>query len=102
MLSKAEIAYLKDPTSVSPGYGYVLKNRIRSKLASMQLDISLLDGASLITEKSKSLTKNCKIQGPKNSSEITLNQNAFLNQKYDIGAPAGIWTRVRDSRGRYT
>ena len=57
MLSKAEFQYLNNPQSVSATYGYVLKNRIRAKLAAIGQEINLLDRAGLIAENYKNLTE---------------------------------------------
>ena len=102
MLSKAEIIYLKNPNSVSLSYGYVLKNRIRAKISSMQQEISLLNEAGLITRNCKNLTEFRKIGKEMVIDEISPNLFDFLNQKRGFGAPAGIWTRVADSKGQYT
>jgi hypothetical protein len=73
MLSKAEFQYLNNPQSVSATYGYVLKNRIRAKLAAMGKEINLIENCKNLTN----LTEFRKIQSQISAGEINPNRVAF-------------------------
>ena len=96
MLSKAEMEFLKNPEKFDGVYRRVLRHRINVKSVQIREHAMLLQGVGL------NVTENCNaVTNSRNANQDT---NQALNTKTSevFGALAGIRTRVRDSRGRYT
>ena len=96
MLSKAEMEFLKAPEKFNADYSRVLRHRIKVKSAQMREHAILLQGSGLnVTENCNAVTNSCNANPSSNKAlNVKISENG--------GALAGIWTRVRDSRGRYT
>jgi hypothetical protein len=96
MLSKKELKFLESPQSFDPAYSRVLRYRIKAKSAQLREALLLLQGNGL------SVTENCNSVTEYSNANQSLNQVYFCKKHEKISAPAGIWTRVADSRGRHT
>jgi hypothetical protein len=64
LLSQKEIEYLRFPESFNVDYSYVLKHKIKSKVKTLNEELTLLSNAGFLNlkENSKSLTDFSKIQ----------------------------------------
>ena len=96
MFSKTELEYLKCPEKFDSDYGRVLKCRINAKKIQLRDALLLLQGDGL------NVTENCNGVTEFSNTNQDLNQALNLKRVEVSGALAGIRTRVRDSRGRYT
>ena len=96
MLSKAELEFLKFPEKFDPDYSRVLRCRIKAKSEQLRETLLLLQGNGL------SVTDNCNSATEFCNGHQSVNQAYFTERQEKIGAPAGIWTRVADSKGRHT
>jgi hypothetical protein len=96
MFSKAELEFLKAPEKFGPDYSRVLRCRIKAKGAQLREALMLLQGNGL------SITESCNSVTEFSNVNPSLNQAYFSEIREKNSAPAGIWTRVADSRGRHT
>jgi hypothetical protein len=96
MFSKAELEYLKSPEKFDAAYGRVLRHRINAKNAQLREALSLIGGNGL------SITESCNGVTEFSNAYQSINQAPISQSLERVGAPAGIWTRVADSKGQYT
>ena len=102
MLSKSEQDFLAHPEKFETNYAYVLKHRIKTKLQTMQVELTLLNDCRNLY-----ITKNCNIS-PKltefRKTDLSLNQADFGNQKWaepdlnrrPLARKANVLTRLDD------
>jgi hypothetical protein len=90
------LEFLKAPEKFDAGYARVLRHRINAKSAQMRKALLLLQGNGLsITENCNGVTEYC-------NANPSINQADLDKIIENCSAPAGIRTRVADSKGRHT
>ncbi len=96
MFSKAELDYLKSPEKFDAAYGRVLRHRINVKSAQLREALLLLQGNE------QGVTGNCNGVTEFSNTNQSMNYAYSVKRVTEIGAPAGIRTRVFGSKGRNT
>jgi len=88
--------FLKNPKKFDADYSRVMRHRIKIKAEEFRAQIALLQGCGAlgvnglsVTENCNGVTEFCKCQ----QNQKGLNQIPFIEQKVEVGAFGGIWTR---------